>query len=190
MKLIAIAAASIMLMAGAAQAQVMAPRPTMAGTTYGEVGYTSLKISESGVDVKPGVLRGIIGFNFSNYVAFEGMAGFGVTKDSTDVNVLGNRVTLEGDVQHMFGVYVKPRVNIDGFELFGRLGYADTRLKATARVGAVSVSDTTSGSDWSYGLGANFNFSPRAYVGIDYMQYYNKDDTKIEGVTLGLGYRF
>lgn len=88
----------------------------------------------------------------------------------------------------MFGVYVKPRVTIDSFELFGRLGYADTRLKPTA--GGFSAKETSSGSDWSYGLGANFNISPRAHVGLDYMRYYNKDDTKIEGVTLGLGYRF
>src|SRR5437899_7270331 len=42
MKLIAIAAASVMLMAGAAQAQTSAA----SGTTYGELGYTMVKISD------------------------------------------------------------------------------------------------------------------------------------------------
>lgn len=190
MKLIAIAAAaSVMLLAGGAQAQMA--RSATTGTMYGELGYAQLKISDSGVDVKPGMLRGIVGYNFNDFVAVEGMLGLGVRKDSTTATVTGVPVGIEGDVRHIAGVYIKPKAMVgDAFELFGRLGYADTRLRVTASVPGASATDTSSNGSFSYGLGGNFNISPRAYVGVDYMRYYKKDDTKIDGVSVNVGYRF
>jgi outer membrane autotransporter protein len=188
MKLIAIAAASAMLMAGAAEAQT---RAATTGTTYGELGYTTLKISDSGISVKPAMLRGIFGYNFNDNLAFEGMLGLGVTKDSTSTTFAGVPVDVQEDVRHIVGIYVKPKAMIgDAFEVFGRLGYAQTRVRATATAGGVSASASDSGSSLSYGLGANFNVSPKVYVGVDYMRYYKKDETKIDGYTVSLGYRF
>jgi opacity protein-like surface antigen len=181
MKLIAIAAASAMLLAGGAVHAQMARGAS--GNVYGELGYTSLKIQESGFSVKPGMLRGIVGFNFNQNLALEGMLGFGVRKDSSN--------GIQSEVRHMFGVYVKPKVVLgDAFELFGRLGYADTRLRSTANVAGFTASDSSSGSDVSYGFGANFNIAPQAYIGVDYMRYYNKNDVKLDGVTLSIGSRF
>jgi len=190
MKLIAIAAAaSAMLLAGGAQAQMA--RSATTGTLYGELGYAQLKINDTGTSVKPGLLRGIVGYNFNDFLAVEGMLGFGVRKDSTTASVGGVPVNVEGDVRHIAGVYVKPKVMLgQGFELFGRLGYADTRLRATASAAGVSATDTSSDGSFSYGIGGNFNVSPRAYVGVDYMRYYKKDDTKIDGVSFNVGYRF
>jgi opacity protein-like surface antigen len=187
MKLIAIAAASVMLMAGAAQAQTSAA----SGTTYGELGYTMVKISDSGISLKPGMLRGIVGYGFNSNLAVEGMLGFGIRKDSTTVTVSGTPVDIQEKVSHMVGIYIKPKAMIgDSFEVFGRLGYANTRLSATASASGASASDSGSGSSVSYGVGANFNVSPKMYVGVDYMRYYKKDDTKIDGFTVAVGYRF
>jgi opacity protein-like surface antigen len=190
MKLIAIAAASAMLLAaGAAQAQMA--RGT-SGNVYGELGYTSLKIQESGFSSnKPGVLRGIVGFNLNQNIAFEGLAGFGVRKDNSTSTFNGVPVNIESDVRHMFGVYVKPKIVLgSAFELFGRVGVASTRLRSSANVAGFTASDSSSGSDVSYGLGANFNIAPTAYVGVDYMRYYNKNDVKLDGVTVSVGLRF
>ena len=52
------------------------------------------------------------------------------------------------------------------------------------------TSGTDSGNDFSYGLGAKFNFSTNLSVGADYMRYFNKEDTKIDGWTVSVGYRF
>jgi outer membrane autotransporter protein len=188
MKLLVIAAASVMLTAGAAQAQI---RPATTGTTYGELGYTTLKISDSGISVKPAMLRGIVGYNFNNNLAFEGMLGLGVRKDSTSTTFAGVPVDVQEDVRHIVGIYVKPKAVIgDAFEVFGRLGYAQTRVRATVSAAGVSASDSASDSSLSYGIGANFNVSPKMYVGVDYMRYFKKDDTKIDGFTVALGYRF
>ncbi len=87
MKLIAIAAASAMLMAGAAQAQMVGG--PAAGSTYGELGYTSLKVSGGGISTKPGMLRGIVGYNLGDSLALEGMLGLGIRKDSTTTTFNG-----------------------------------------------------------------------------------------------------
>src|SRR5947208_2695541 len=107
MKLIAIAAATAMLMAGTAQAQT---RPAAAtGSTYGELGYSTLKISDSGLSFKPALLRGIVGYNFHDNFAVEGMLGFGVRKDSTSTTVGGVPVNVSEKVSSTVGVYVKPK---------------------------------------------------------------------------------
>jgi opacity protein-like surface antigen len=192
MRFVAVTAASVLLFVGTAHAQMA--RSGMggtAGTAYGELGYTQLKISESGLSVKPGMLRGILGYNFGENLALEGMLGFGVRKDNANGVFTGVPVNIEGDVRHMVGIYVKPKVVLgNAFELFGRLGYTDTRLRTTASVAGFRGSETSSGSDWSYGLGGNFNIAPRAYVGLDYMRYYKKNDVKLDGVTVSVGYRF
>jgi outer membrane autotransporter protein len=188
MKLIAIAVASAMLMAGAAQAQT---RSAATGTMYGELGYSTLKISDSGLSFKPGMVRGIFGYNFHDNFAVEGMLGFGVSKDSTSTTVSGVPVDVSEDVRHIVGIYVKPKAAIgDAFEVFGRLGYANTKVRATASAGGFTASDSGSDGSLSYGVGANFNVSPKMYVGVDYMRYFKKDDTKIDGFTVALGYRF
>jgi opacity protein-like surface antigen len=188
MKLIAIAAASAMLMAGAAQAQT---RPAATGAMYGELGYSSLKMTDSGIDLKPAMLRGIFGYNFHDNFAVEGMLGVGVRKDSTSTTFAGVPVNVQEDVRHIVAIYVKPKAMVgDAFEVFGRLGYAQTRVRATASVAGVSASDSGSDSSVSYGVGANFNVSPKVYVGVDYMRYFKKDDTKIDGFTIDVGYRF
>ncbi|MGZ5181384.1 MAG: porin family protein [Ramlibacter sp.] len=187
MKYIAIAAAaSALLMAGAAQAQ------TKPGTgAYGELGYTFVKISEPGLSVKPGMLRGVIGFNLSENLAVEALGGVGIRKDNSTVDAGGVPVNLELDVRHVIGAYIKPQANIgDAVQVFGRLGYAETRLRATASAAGLAATGSGSESSFSYGLGANFNVSPKMYVSADYMRYTKKDDTKVDGLTVGVGYRF
>jgi opacity protein-like surface antigen len=174
MKLIAIAAASTLLMLGTAHAQLRAP----AGA-YGELGYTQFKIGDDagGGDVKPGAIRGIVGYNVHPNAAVEGMLAFGV-KDDDDAKL-----------KHAIGLYVKPKVDIaNNFELFGRLGYTRAKTEGNGGPGIGSISDSEGG--FSYGLGANFRFAPNAYVGADFMRYFKKDGVKLEGFTVGVGFRF
>jgi len=168
MKLIAIAAASVLLMAGAAQAQ----QARQVGGTYAELGYTQFKFSgDNATSAKPSALRGIVGYDVHQNVAIEGMLAFGVSDDQ------GLKLN------HAYGVYVKPKVNVaEALELFGRLGYA--RVKGTG-----GGESTTEGGA-SYGIGANYKFSPTTYVGVDYMRYFKKDGISANGLTVGVGFRF
>lgn len=197
MKLIAIAAASALLMLGTA-AQAQQARSTVGGT-YAEVGYTQFKFGD-GSSLKPGAIRGIVGYDFHPNIAVEGMLAFGIRNDSvTETVVSGTDVAtanVKAKLEHAYGVYLKPKANVtDALELFGRVGYTRAKVKATADVAlngvAVgSMSDSSTDGGFSYGLGANYKFSPAAYVGVDYMRYYKKDGVTADGFTVGVGFRF
>lgn len=175
MKKIIVAAAAALLAAGAAQAQ------TTTGGFYGDVGYTFVKVKDDQVSAsfKPGAIRGIVGWDLHPYVALEAMLAGGAGDDSK----LGATVK----VSRSYGLYVKPKFAInDQFEVFGRLGFADSKIKVSGPIATATGKD----SSFSWGVGAAYNFNKQVYGAVDYMSYYDKDTTKIDGVTLSVGYRF
>jgi opacity protein-like surface antigen len=187
MKRIVIAAVAAFAMLGAAQAQTQ----TQPSPFYGELGYTFLKLKEEGLSTRNGAIRGIFGYAFHPNIAVEGMLGFAVNDDSvTFVDPTFGPVDVKVKLQNSYGIFVKPKYAFDKVEVFGRLGWTRAKIKATASVGGASASASESDSDFAYGAGVNFNINPRTYVGLDYMRYYSKDGAKVDGLTLGVGYRF
>jgi opacity protein-like surface antigen len=188
---IALIAATTLFSAAGASAQQASASPW-----YGELGYTQLKIEDSSgapainVGGNGGMLRGIVGYDLHPNAAVEGMLGLGIRK--ADVNGSFGGVAFTGDLklEHMLGVFIKPKFQAGPVELFARAGVTQTKVKATVRVGAASASSSDSGSDFAYGLGAKWQFSRTAYVGLDYMSYYDKDSTKLRGTTLSIGTRW
>lgn len=167
--------AAAMLIAGAAQAQNNATTSQL----YGEVGYTALSLKDSGVDADLGVVRGIVGWNLHPNLALEVMLGTGVKDDKFQ------GVTLK--LNRTYGVYLKPKYDFgNGFEVFARVGYADSKLKLSYQGASASTSD----NDVSYGVGASYNFNNNMYGSLDYLSYYDKDGSKANGPTLSFGYRF
>jgi outer membrane autotransporter protein len=181
---IIVAAAAALFSFGAQAQSSSAPAST---PWYGELGYTSLKFHDSsGFSVGPGALRGIIGYNFHPNVAVEGMLAGGVSDGSTTIAGTDVKVKL----QDAYGIFVKPKVDLDNFELFARLGWTQERVRVSAISALGSASASGSDNSFAWGAGASYNFSPKAYVTLDYLRYYSKDSTKIDGWTLGAGYRF
>jgi opacity protein-like surface antigen len=177
MKRIAIAAAAaVAMLSTAAQAQ-------QTNYFYGEVGYTVMKIEGDGLpNVKPNALRGIVGYAYHPNLAMEGMLAFGVRDDS--FNDAG--VNVDVKLKNAWGIYLKPKFDVTPqLEVFGRLGATKTNIKATA----AGVSESERKGDLSWGLGAAYRFNPRMSVGLDYMRY-SDDTSRVDGVTLSLGYRF
>lgn len=172
MKKISVIAAALLL-AGAAQAQ--APKSDM----YGELGYSFITIDAGSVDLEPGLLRGIVGWNVHPYLAVEGLLGAGVKDDNT--------AGVKTKISNAYGVYLKPKYDFgNGFEVFGRIGYLHTKVKSSFAGGSVSGSD----DDVSYGVGVSYTFNKQWYGALDYTNYYDKEGVKASGVTLGVGYRF
>lgn len=177
-KLLPLLAASALLAFGPAHAQQM-----RMGSAYGELGISQFDVSGNGFSAEPTVLRGIVGAELHPNVAVEGMLGFGVKDDSA--SVLGLPIDVE--VKHTWGLFAKPKVMLaDRVELYGRLGYARTKVEASG----LGLNRTDTEGDFAYGLGANINITPRAYAGLDWMQYYDKDGVKADGLTLSVGMRF
>ena len=197
-KKIAIAAASALLVLGTA-AHAQQARSSLSGG-YVELGYTQLKLSGEGSDAKPGAIRGIVGYDVHPNIAIEGMLAFGVKDDNATetVDTAFGPVTATGKIKlkNAYGIYVKPKFDVtDAVQVYGRLGYSHAKFEASASasvpgVGTVSGTESDSDGGASYGLGANFKFSPNAYVGVDYMRYFKRDGVTVNGLTVGLGYRF
>lgn len=171
---IAAAAASAFLSLGTAQAQQLQPQSPF----YGELGYSFQRHEGPGFQTNPQALRGIAGYNFHPNLAVEGMAAFGTNDDSD------NGVTSK--LRHQYGVFVKPKYAFNNVEVFGRVGWVQSKLRTTSAAGTVNDGD----GDFAWGLGANYNVNPRTYVGVDYLRSYDKGSNKVDGVTIGVGFRF
>ena len=169
------------LAAGAVQAQT-SPQGDV-GAFYGEIGYTGLTYKEPEVKTHPREIRLIGGYEFHPNMAVEVM-GLLSAKDSK-VDYFGQ--TFKVKIDNIWGVFFKPKVAVTPeVELFGRLGYA--RSHRSLSVGALSLSE--SGNSVAYGVGASYAINKRVSLNLDYMSYYNRDNIRIQGPTLGLGVKF
>ncbi|SEK95803.1 Opacity protein [Roseateles sp. YR242] len=177
MKKIALIAAA-MLAAGAAQAQTKPASPF-----YGEAGFVFLTADISGIKANPTALRGIAGWNVHQYVALEVMVAAGVSDDNFD----SGAGAYKAKVENAYGVYIKPKYALnDQFEVFGRVGFANSKVKLST----TGLSGSDSDSDVSWGLGATYKFNKQWYGAADYTSYFNKDGLKVDGFALNVGYRF
>ena len=168
-KLAAIAAFS--LVSSAIHAQTANSGP------YAEIAYTSAKYSAQAVSGSwtPSALRGVVGQGFHEYAAVEAMLLLGVSESTN----LGAPLKLESGV----GIYLKPRVRFgESAEVFARLGWANINTK----VGTTSATDNGT----SYGAGASYGFNKTTSLNLDYMVYNEANNSKIDGVSIGVGYKF
>lgn len=167
-------AMALLSIAGAASAQV-----------YGEAAYPGLNFSESstGADANIGALGVNIGYEINKHLAVEALIAAGVKDDTATVT----GVSVNVGPKHPIGVYLKPKATIgENFEVYAKLGWADTKVEFSGPGGSASGSD----SDFSYGVGAQYNFSPKSYVSAGYLKLDNKNTVDIDGWTISVGYRF
>jgi opacity protein-like surface antigen len=152
---------------------------------YGELAYTNARVQLKDMNEAEDypLLRGIVGFELNKFLAIEGMAGIGL--NNREDSILG--IPIKSKIEHTYGVFVKPKLQFnDAFSIYGRAGYA--RSKVSVEGLGLERSETHSG--FAYGAGATYNFTPQAYLNIDYMSYYNQNGSKAHGPSVGLGYKF
>ncbi|PVE40975.1 porin family protein [Limnohabitans planktonicus] len=154
-------AAAVLAFAAAAQAQV-----------YVEGAYNFIDIKGSGSTAKPTAVSAVLGYEINPNVAAEVYVASGVKK-ATDGTKLSNS----------FGVFLKPKVMVSNeVEVFARVGFEKTKLS--------SGSDNASDNSFAYGVGGNYFMDKKTYVTASYMSHYNKDGLKINGLNIGVGYKF
>ncbi|MFY9329250.1 MAG: porin family protein [Georgfuchsia sp.] len=150
---------------------------------YGEVAYTGLTYEEEGGKADLGTLGATIGYEINKNLAVEGMFAAGVQDD--DVDVGGFNVNV--DLKNTYGVFLKPKAELaENLEVYARLGWAKSKIEASAF--GQTMSD--SGSDFAYGVGLQYSFSPTTYVTGSYTNLYDKEGTTIDGWGIGIGYKF
>lgn len=144
---------------------------------YGTAGYTAL--DAEGADL--GALTGRIGAKVSPNIAFEGEASIGVVDDDIDVGGVNASVEQDYDAA-AYAVGILPVAS--NFELFGRVGYGTTSIKADV----AGVSAEEDGESVNYGVGGNYFFDANNGVRADWTRRDFTDDDGGEVDTYGLSY--
>ena len=164
---------------------------------YVGVQYANLDLDSSGNDVDVDLdwttpaLMVNVGYQINPYFAVEGRAGIGVSDDDDDFffgeDENGNPIprSTDAEIESYFGVF--GRVGMPAGEVFYpyiQVGYGSVKIDSNRIGGDVDE------SDFAYGIGANFNFTETMSGNLEYMSYYDEDDTELSGFSLGLQFDF
>lgn len=141
-------------------------------------------------DVSPTAVGFKVGTAINKNFAVEGRVLTGLSDDSADFNIPSTAAaTVNVDVASVFGVYAKGILPLsDAVSLYGLAGYSRVKLKL--EVPAFGGSDASSDSDVSLGFGADFALNESTSLGLEYMQLYSDGGEKVNGLTLGLSFKF
>lgn len=172
MRNILLATAAISLFAVPAMAQTISS-PQWSGSA----GYTVL----DGDDVTLGAITGRVQARLHPNFAVEGEASIGVKDD--DITVAGVNGSVEQDYDaaaYAVGILpVSPNL-----ELFGRVGYGTTKIKADV----AGIRAEEDGESVNYGAGANYFFDAQNGVRADWTRRDFTDDNGGELDTYGVSY--
>jgi len=166
---------------------------------YGELGITGLRGSNTALfsgKFKPTMLRGVLGTSFTPWLNGELMLGIGINSDQIPQPQPAPTV-VNADVKTLVGVYATPTLHLNDnkAKLYARLGmtnitYSDVKIPVPppSTIGMTGIFSKSNSFSW--GLGGGFNITDRLSLNADYMVYYKHQGEKLDGFTLGLGYKF
>lgn len=176
MKSLMIAAASVATLATVGFAGAASAQDTSGTTFYGTIGYANVS-ADDGADVNLGAIQGRVGARFGKYFGVEGELAGGVKGD--DVNVLGTDVDV--DLKHEVGVFAVGYYPVtERFDIFGRVGYATSEIKASGG----GFSDSTDIDGVAYGVGGQYFFTDKDGVRLDYTRHDSDDgEADVVGVS-------
>jgi hypothetical protein len=161
-KLLITAAAVAAVSAVSAPAFAQVDAAFFAPVTYeGTIGYTG--INTQGVDLGAIDLRAAA--NFGKYVGLEGEGAFGVSDQNGMVGNVSTKLHLN-DEYAAYGVARWPV--LPNGNLFARVGYGHSDIKATASLNGVSASATHGYDSFNYGVGGEYFFDGKNGLRVDY----------------------
>ena len=146
---------------------------------YAGLNYGQLKVNGSGLNVSPSIVYVNIGNEFSKNFAVEGRLGAGVG----DETVRYSGVDVKVKVTSQYGLYAKGILPLaETFSVYGLLGYANTKVTASAGVGSATATAGHSG----YGVGATLNATKNVSISAEW----NHIDSGSTLVSIGAAYKF
>lgn len=129
------------------------------------------------------------GYQINSYSATEFRAAFGVGDDSKAMTVYGINFDLDVSIESYLGVYYKIGIPSETLVFpYVILGY--TNMVLNYEIDQMDYEKTGSDSDYSYGLGADFDIGDIIMVNAEYMVYLDKGGVEIAGFSVGVSYRF
>ncbi len=163
------------LIASAASAALAIAIPAFAsaqtaptGTTYyGSLGYAGASVD--GYDL--GAIQGRLGARFGQHFGVEGELSGGVSGDKTSIGGVPVKVDLQNQAA-IYGVGFLPLS--PNFDLLARVGYGESKIKASTVNGVSAVGD---GNSWNYGVGGQYHFDDKNAVRADYTRHDFQDSS-------------
>jgi opacity protein-like surface antigen len=129
-------------------------------TAYGNLGYSFVDAGSANL----GAVTGRLGARFGQYLGLEAEGALGVKDDKTTIS----GTTVKTDLKHSVAAYAvgffpaTPQL-----DLFARVGYGNTKVKAS--VAGSSVSED--GDSWNYGGGAQYFLTPNDGIRAEYTRH-------------------
>ena len=141
--------------------------------------YAQLDTDIADVEFDLGALTFNAGYQINDYVAVETRLGAGIADDDYE--------GIDLELDQFWGVYAKVGIPTGAaFYPYVVLGYTKAELELSGN----GYSESDSGNDTSYGIGANFSVNDNVGVFAEYMNWYDKDEVEITGFNIGVNYKF
>ncbi|WP_237673842.1 porin family protein [Vreelandella profundi] len=176
----------IILISALASSFALASSTTLAdntGTSYvgGLFSHYTYDESSGSSDASPTGLTVRGGYFLTDYIAIEGRLGTGISDDT----ISGTSIDLELD--QLMGAYAAGYLPLNNmFSLYGLIGFSYAEGSASNRLTSISFDD----DGFSYGAGAQINFTPQVSGQLEYMYYLDKSDYDLTAASLGVSYNF
>lgn len=176
------------LIAAASLAVVAVAAPAMAQDVgqiqphvYGTVGYANVGPGAANLDA----LQGRLGYRLNNWFGVEGELGVGLGGDKVDVAPgVEAKVKMEHQ-EALYGVGFLPIT--PQFDLIGRVGYGNTKLKTKV----ADLSDSDNVQSWNFGAGGQYHFDAQNGVRAEYTRHeYQGGDGHADVWSIGYNRRF
>ncbi|KCZ60228.1 outer membrane beta-barrel protein [Hyphomonas chukchiensis] len=132
---------------------------------YGTFGYGNYSADDA--DLGAIQLRG--GYNFNEFLGAEIEGAIGVADESTSIA----GVDVDVELENSYGAYAVGRIPFsEKADVFGRVGYVSTEIKASASGFSASADDDAA----ALGIGGDYYFAPNQGVRLGYT-YLDYDDS-------------
>ncbi|SFH38778.1 porin family protein [Modicisalibacter xianhensis] len=140
------------------------------------------------LEAEPDALIGRVGYFVTDYFALEARVDMGLSDE--EVTVEDYKSGVDVGVDYMYGLYGIGYLPLaDTLALYALLGYTGIESQFDSPIGKVEETE----SDFSYGVGAEVNFTPTMAGSVEYVTYLDESDQydfTLTAISAGLSYRF
>lgn len=123
---------------------------------------------------------GLLGSAINENISGEVRVTLGVDDDTVGEGILRTKLELNS----MIGAYLRAGIPMGpNFTPYAVLGFTRAELDASNPYFDI---DTDSDTDVSYGIGMDLSLDRKLSLNVEYMNYYDKDDSEISGFSIGI----
>lgn len=167
--------------------------PISGARVEGVVGYDHVNIDFDGDDEGTGgVLYGLgVGYDFAVSPTFSLGIDAEATDSTADIEFVEG--TDSAEISAGRDLYIGGRVTTavsENFNLYGKLGYTNARLKASVTEDGVTTSESANGDGIRAGIGGQFAITGNSYIGTEYRYSNYEAGLSRHQVAATVGFRF